>query len=1188
MDSEGVHNWLSNTASPHAGPGGPDTHSPSSTALSEEWVTVIDISSTSQGCYLGFDRNNRLIDLRARYQYPAHPAPPSPVPASSVSSPTMNALIDDAALLDDDDDDVSFDEETGEPTRGRENGANGENGFDDSSEEEEDDDEEEAQRIRKDFIVDEDEDDAEEARRKRRREKRKRPREDREEDDLDEEDLELIGIKPQREESQSKFKRLKRGPRRDEDGARGGVDDIFADELEEQEERRPRGLNDEFDDFIEDDVFSDEEGQREREDLEVARPSRRTGLDLPVDISDLNIDGAALEDFKAAFGDGTEYDFALEQEDIWEQKQAEQDRHLILDDVFEPQQLKEKLLTEEDNLIRFTDVPERFQLARKPYAGLELTEDEFKEEAQWISQFLLPSQQNRLSPRLYEPFTRSVLQALEFMINEQYEVPFIANNRKDYFIHVETHGSGQKEEAVQLLRPKELWSIFELDLKFRALIERRRGLQKTYDELKSTNIAPDDLFETMVPKAVTLEELSDLYDYLYFQYSSQIKDLALTSNGDANGVVLSQKKANTKSIYETIRQSRAQGMVRGYGMKGDDFAKNVAREGVTTYADDPSDSPANLADTLIDETFADGNAVLRAGRNLFVEEIVTNPRFRKYLRAQIYSKGVFDCYRTDRGLRKIDESHPYYEFKYLRNQTFASFIGSPSLFLRMLKAEEEGMIEVKVRINNADSLKRDLAAHMKTDNYSDVADAWNKEREKVVAQAFDKTMHILGRIVKETFKSDCEDRLAEECREEFDARLDQAPYQPEDMHKGTTPRCMALSIGRGIPGKDPVHWVVVGDDGRASEYGTFVELAPADSERAIPEGKDVAALIDVIQARDVEVLGVSGFTPETRKLVSYLNTMVEAHKLQHGGANNTDDDRERRYPDRRLEVIIVNDEVARLYHTSQRARNDHPAWNPLTHYCFALARYLQDPMKEYASLGNDIISLNFHRSQSLLPEEKLMQKLEMALVDKVNLVGVDVNEAAADPQIANLLPYVCGLGPRKAQHVLRVVSVAGGFVNTREGLLVNDKGTAMTLKVWNNAASTLNISFDESVDDSEFLDSTRIHPEDYDIARKMAADALELDEEDIEAERQKNGSGAIMKLLVKGNQQDRVNDLVLEEYAIQLERNLNAKKRSTLETIRAELIEPFEELRREYEMKLREEDIFTMFTGETSDSSKSA
>jgi hypothetical protein len=152
MDSEGVHNWLTNTPSPHAEGGESDFHSPSSPVPYVDPETgdiVTEVSSTSLGCYLGFDGNtSHPIDLRARYNARhQYPAPPSPVPASTVSSPTMNALIDDAALLDDDDDDVSFDEETGEPTRGRENGANGENGFDDSSEEEEDDDEEEAQRV---------------------------------------------------------------------------------------------------------------------------------------------------------------------------------------------------------------------------------------------------------------------------------------------------------------------------------------------------------------------------------------------------------------------------------------------------------------------------------------------------------------------------------------------------------------------------------------------------------------------------------------------------------------------------------------------------------------------------------------------------------------------------------------------------------------------------------------------------------------------------------------------------------------------------------------------------------------------------------------------------------------------------------------------------------------------------------
>ena len=35
---------------------------------------------------------------------------------------------------------------------------------------------------------------------------------------------------------------------------------------------------------------------------------------------------------------------------------------------------------------------------------------------------------------------------------------------------------------------------------------------------------------------------------------------------------------------------------------------------------------------------------------------------------------------------------------------------------------------------------------------------------------------------------------------------------------------------------------------------------------------------------------------------------------------------------------------------------------------------------------------------------------------------------------------------------------------------------------------------DDDVQDP--LDDTRIHPEDYELARKMATDALELDEED--------------------------------------------------------------------------------------------
>lgn len=47
--------------------------------------------------------------------------------------------------------------------------------------------------------------------------------------------------------------------------------------------------------------------------------------------------------------------------------------------------------------------------------------------------------------------------------------------------------------------------------------------------------------------------------------------------------------------------------------------------------------------------------------------------------------------------------------------------------------------------------------------------------------------------------------------------------------------------------------------------------------------------------------------------------------------------------------------------------------------------------------------------------------LERSLVNVVNRVGVDINRAVHDTYYQSLLPFVCGLGPRKAQHIVRKV-----------------------------------------------------------------------------------------------------------------------------------------------------------------------
>lgn len=949
---------------------------------------------------------------------------------------------------------------------------------------------------------------------------------------------------------------------------------MFSDEEEEAAEVRysrpnARAPADEFDDFIEADYSEDEdERRRQREDAEVARPRDR-GMAGVVDTSGLDKD--ALEDMEAIFGDGEDYAWALNAEEDEERAQHEE-QTIELKDVFEPAQLKEKLLTDQDNAIRFTDEPERFQLDRKAFKNLQLTADQFREEAKWISNQLWPKK--ALAPDLQQPFHKAVGKVLEFFIVDEVEVPYVFQHRKDYLLHNRRSRSGRDDdngdyhdEPAKLLNQDDLWKVLELDIKFRSFVEKRNALEKTYDNLKSVD-AQDAMIEDMIPEATTMEELQDLQDYIQFQYHNKLKEMALV-NGDAQQA----KRAGGKAtLLDHIRGSRAAYFVKAYGLTADQLAKNALRQGKKISPEDDSDYPMDLADSLTDDMFATGDEVITAARQLFSEELYMSPRMRKYFRNSFYQAAEISCRRTDKGLKRIDESHPYYQIKYLQNQAIADFVHRPELFLQMMRAEEEDLIEIQIAMPRQVNFRRQLYQEFESENFSDRAEQWRDERKKVVDAAYSRLEKIIAKNVKEVIRTFCQDEVLKICREEYAKRLDQAPYKPKGMVLGTLPRVLVFSNGIGDPTRDPIAWTWVDEEGRMLEQGSIAKL---DRDNLWKD--EVSKAVERFQP---DVIGVSGWSAHSHKLYHALEDLVvekglkcaEYEDLENGGYNSDD-----------LEVVVVNDEVARLYKDSPRSAAEYPSFGPVTKYCIALARYMQNPMKEYAAIGTDVISLLWHPSQSLLPQERLAKYLESAMVDMVNLCGVDINVAMTDSYTGNLLPYVAGLGPRKTTSVIKAISANGGSVNTRDELVGDPDSNKLPVvgpRVWNNCASFLFIDYEAGNPASDPLDNTRVHPEDYELGRKMAADALELDEEDVKAETDEHGAGAIVQKLFRQGEQDKVNELVLEEYAEQLLRNFSQRKRATLETIRAELQAPYEELRRHFAI-LSNSEIFTMFTGET-------
>lgn len=988
---------------------------------------------------------------------------------------------------------------------------------------------------------------------------------------------------------QHTYKRLKRGHRDESREHRVGLDEIFSDDdapydMDDTPRHplRPDPRADEFADFIEeDDLEDDDQKQRYQEELEVARPRDRGYMGGGADVAGLDKD--VVEEMEMVFGNGEDYDWALAMEENDEQEDRGEEK-LELKDVFEPSQLVDKLLTDEDMAIRWADEPERFQIDRKPYRHVQITDEQFKEEAKWITDLIWPKKrQNLPNQDLLGPFQRAIGKVLEFFVVDEVEVPYVFQHRKDYLIHAkktrlppDPNNPEQPEfyvSAEKLLNQDDLWRILELDLKFRAFVDKRNILERTFDNLREASDVVDDMFEDMLPAAATMEELQDLQEYLHFTYSSQLKDIN-AQNGTSKDE--HKRPGARSSVYERVRGGRAYNLVRAYGLTPDDIAKNALQMGRKKETEDPALSPADLADTLTsDEDFRTGEQVLLAARQMFAEELAMSPRMRQHFRMNFFGMGVVSCYRTDKGLRRIDEQNQYFELKYLRNMTIPDIARQPEVFLKMLKAEQEGLLEIRIEMQQSHEFKKVLQNCMVSDNYSEVADAWNEERRKALEIAIHKLTRVMVKSVKENMRNECESEVLKACREEYSRKLDQAPYKPKGMVLGTIPRVLALSCGAGDPNRgDPIYWAWVEEDGRVMENGKLAGIAR--DERAREE------LAELIQRRKPDVLGISGFTLEAHKLIQDVQDLVRDRGLRGADFDDPDTDEMRSEP---LEVIVVNDEVARLYRDSPRALQDHPGLSSETRYCIALAKYMQNPMKEYAALGKDVISLMFHPCQHLVPENKLRKQLETAMVDMVNLCGIDINEAVNDVYTQNLLPYICGLGPRKAVGVIKAININGGVVNTRDELVGDPEAHKLPVvgpRVWNNCASFLMIEYDPSMPTSDYLDNTRVHPEDYELGRKMAADALEMDEEDIKAEVDEGGPGAVVRKLIRDDEQEKVNDLILEEYAEQLERNFNQRKRATLETIRAELQQPYEELRRNFSM-LSDEEIFTMLTGETKD-----
>ncbi len=167
-------------------------------------------------------------------------------------------------------------------------------------------------------------------------------------------------------------------------------------------------------------------------------------------------------------------------------------------------------------------------------------------------------------------------------------------------------------------------------------------------------------------------------------------------------------------------------------------------------------------------------------------------------------------------------------------------------------------------------------------------------------------------------------------------------------------------------------------------------------------------------------------------------------------------------------VFVVHEGGLSSYANSELARAELPNWSVPAREAISLARRHQDPLQEL--LKTDVRHLGLGREQSIVSKASLRRVLHDTLESSVAHVGFDLNTAPL-----NTLRHVPGLSFDLAKRL--VERRAERPYSSREELrtegLLDDVS-------WTNAIGFLRLR-----DAREPLDRTALHPEQYDLVRRV-------------------------------------------------------------------------------------------------------
>lgn len=347
--------------------------------------------------------------------------------------------------------------------------------------------------------------------------------------------------------------------------------------------------------------------------------------------------------------------------------------------------------------------------------------------------------------------------------------------------------------------------------------------------------------------------------------------------------------------------------------------------------------------------------------------------------------------------------------------------------LAILRAEEEGILRVRIDVEEEQALERLERQFVKANNAC---------AEQVTLAVKDAWKRLMSPSLEIEFRNKAKEKADEEAIRVFAENLRQlllaAPLGPR--------RTLALDPGY----RTGCKVACLDEKGDLLHHTTIYPHPP--QARVLESAETVQYLV---QKFNIQAIAIGNGTA-SRETDSFIRSAMD----KNAG----------------VDIFLVSEAGASIYSASEVAREEFPDLDLTVRGAISIGRRLMDPLAELVKI--DPKSIGVGQYQHDVDQTKLKESLDQVVISAVNQVGVNLNTASK-----HLLQYVSGIGPKMAENIILYRKENGVFQARKDLIKVKGLGA----KAFEQSAGFLRIP-----DAANPLDNSAVHPESYHIVTAMS------------------------------------------------------------------------------------------------------